>query len=116
MKRYSLLLPLLLFVSLTTEKLLKRSSLERMWTPVKLNYGKTHPYGFGWALGQVRGHRLVEHGGSWQGFKAHISRYLDEKLTVVVFANQARANPAKLAHGIAALFNPELAPPPAPTK
>jgi CubicO group peptidase (beta-lactamase class C family) len=92
------------------EKLLKRSSLQEMWTPVKLNDGKTHGYGFGWALGEVRGHRVVEHGGAWQGFKAQISRYVDDKLTIVVFANQARANPAKIAHGVAALFNPELAP------
>ncbi|HEY2963968.1 MAG TPA: serine hydrolase domain-containing protein [Pyrinomonadaceae bacterium] len=97
--------------ALYSEKLLKRSSLEQMWTPVKLNDGKTHPYGFGWALGEVHGHRIIEHGGSWQGFKSQISRYVDDKLTVVVFANQARANPAKLAHGVAALFNPQLAPP-----
>jgi CubicO group peptidase (beta-lactamase class C family) len=97
------------------EKLLKRSSLEAMWTAVKLNDGKTHPYGFGWALGQVRGRRLVEHGGAWQGFKSQISRYLDDKLTVVVFANQLGANPAKIAHGVAAILNPELAPP-APSK
>jgi CubicO group peptidase (beta-lactamase class C family) len=94
------------------EKLLKRSSLETMWTPVKLNDGKPHGYGFGWALNIVRGHRLVEHGGAWQGFKSQISRYIDDKLTVVVFANQIRANPAKIAHGVAALFNAELAPPP----
>ncbi|MEN3327489.1 MAG: hypothetical protein V7638_2296 [Acidobacteriota bacterium] len=90
------------------DKLLKRSSLEQMWTAVKLNDGKTYPYGFGWALGEVRGRRLVEHGGAWQGFKSQISRYVDDKLTVVVFANQARANPAKIAHGVAAIFNPEL--------
>jgi CubicO group peptidase (beta-lactamase class C family) len=94
--------------ALYTEKLLKRSSLEQMWTPVKLNDGKTYPYGFGWGLGEVRGHRIIEHGGSWQGFKSQISRYVDDKLTVVVFANQARANPAKLAHGVAAIYNPEL--------
>lgn len=97
--------------ALYSEKLLKRASLETMWTPVTLNNGKTHPYGFGWALAEVRGHHIVEHGGSWQGFKSHISRYVDDKLTVVVFANHARANPAKIAHGVAALFNPELAPP-----
>ena len=102
--------------ALYTEKLLKRASLEEMWTPVKLSDGKTHPYGFGWALNVVRNHRLIEHGGSWQGFKSHIARYPDDKLTVVVFANQARANPAKLAHGVAALYNPELAPPPAPSR
>ena len=95
--------------ALYTEKLLKRSTLEQMWTPVKLNSGKTHPYGFGWALGEVGGHRVIEHGGSWQGFKAQINRYVDDKLTVIVFANQARANQAKLARGVAAIINPDLA-------
>ena len=96
--------------ALYTEKLLKRSSLEQMWTPVKLNDGKTYPYGFGWAVGEVRGHWIVEHGGAWQGFKSYIARYLDDKLTIVLFANQARTNPGKLVHDVAALFNPELAP------
>ena len=94
--------------ALYSDKLLKRTTLEQMWTPVKLNNGKTHPYGFGWALGELRGHRIIEHGGSWQGFKAQITRYVDDKLTVIVFANQARANQAKLAHGVAAIINPEL--------
>ena len=95
--------------ALYTEKLLKKSSLEQMWTPVKLNDGKTHPYGFGWALGEVSGRRLIEHGGAWQGFKAHISRYADDKMTVILFANQIRANQTKLAHGVAAIFNPNFA-------
>jgi CubicO group peptidase (beta-lactamase class C family) len=95
--------------ALYTEKLLKRATLEQMWTPVKLNDGHNQPYGFGWALGDVRGHRIVEHGGSWQGFKSHIARYVNDKLTIVVFANQARANPAKFTHGVAAIINPELA-------
>ena len=97
--------------ALYTEKLLKKSSLEQMWTPVKLNNGKTFPYGFGWALGEIRGHKIVEHGGAWQGFKSQISRYPDDRLTVILFANQARTNQAKITHGVAALFNPELAPP-----
>lgn len=101
--------------ALYTEKLLKRSSLEQMWTPVKLNDGKTYPYGFGWAVADVNGNRLIEHGGSWQGFKSQISRYVDDKLTVVVFANAAQANPAKIAHAVAALFNPALAPRPKAT-
>ena len=98
------------------EKLLKRASLEEMWRPVKLNNGKTSPYGFGWSLGEVRGHRIVEHGGAWQGFKAQISRYVDDKLTVVVLANLIQTNQAKLAHGVAAIYNPELAQPPVEDK
>jgi CubicO group peptidase (beta-lactamase class C family) len=97
--------------ALYTEKLLKRSSLQQMWTPVKLNSGKTQDYGFGWGFGEVNGHHIIEHGGAWQGFKSHIARYVDEKLTVVVFANLAQANPGKIAHGVAAIYNPELAPP-----
>ena len=96
--------------ALYTEKLLKKSSLAEMWTPVKLNDGKTYPYGFGWGLGEVRGHRIIEHGGAWQGFKSQISRYVDDKLTVVVFANLSQANPARIAHGVAAIYNPESAP------
>jgi CubicO group peptidase (beta-lactamase class C family) len=94
--------------ALSTDKLLKRTSLERMWTPVKLNNGETHDYGFGWSLTNVRGHRVVEHGGSWQGFKAHISRYPEDGLTVIVFANLAQARVENITHAVAAIYKPEL--------
>jgi hypothetical protein len=68
------------------------------------------PYGFGWALGDVRGHKVIEHGGAWQGFTSHIARYVDEKLTIVVLTNRAGANPGNLAHGIERLYNSEVAP------
>lgn len=97
--------------ALYTEKLLKKSSLEQMWTPVKLNNGNTHPYGFGWALREVRGHRIVEHGGAWQGFKSHIARFVTDRLTFVVFANSARANQGLIANGVAAIYLPEVAEP-----
>jgi len=97
--------------ALYTEKLLKRSSLDLMWTPVKLNDGTTRPYGFGWRLGEIRGHKIIEHGGSWQGFMTAIARYVDDRLTVVVLTNCACAKPEDIAHGVAGLFNPELAPP-----
>ncbi len=84
------------------EKLLKKASLEEMWTPVKLNDGKTYPYGFGWALGEVNKQRVIEHGGAWQGFMSFIARFPDKKLTVIVFVNRSQINPKKLAHGIAA--------------
>ena len=95
--------------ALCTGKLLKKASLEEMWTPVKLNNGKTHGYGFGWSLRKIRGHRIIEHDGAWQGFESYIARYPDEKLTIVVFANLARSHLGKIAHDIAALYNLELA-------
>jgi CubicO group peptidase (beta-lactamase class C family) len=96
--------------ALYTQKLLKQSSLDMMWTPVKLNDGKTRQYGFGWAFGETHGHRIIEHGGAWQGFTTHIARYVDDKLTIVVLTNLAGANPTKIAHGIAGLYNVELTP------
>jgi CubicO group peptidase (beta-lactamase class C family) len=95
--------------ALYTEKLLKQSRLNEMWTPVKFASGQTEPYGFGWSLAEVNGHRVIEHGGAWQGFTAHISRYVDDRLTVIVLANLARAGTSEIANGIAALENPGLA-------
>ncbi len=92
--------------ALYTEKLLKRSSLEQMWTVVKLNNGQPNSgnYGFGWDVTTSHGHRVIGHGGSWQGFKTHISRYVDDKLTVVVLANLAEADPGKIAEHVAELY------------
>lgn len=94
--------------ALYTEKLLKKSSFDQMWTPVKLNSGKTQNYGFGWAFADANGHKLVEHGGAWQGFTTYIARYVDDKLTVIVLTNRAGANPGRIAHGIAGLYHPAL--------
>jgi CubicO group peptidase (beta-lactamase class C family) len=95
--------------ALYTEKLLKQSHLNEMWTPVKLANGRTEPYGFGWFLHNANGHRVIEHSGAWQGFHAHISRYIDDKLTVIVLANLARAGTNEIANGIAAIEIPALA-------
>jgi hypothetical protein len=81
-----------------------------MWTPVILNDGKQHPYGFGWAVKTQNGVKLVEHGGAWQGFATHIARYLDERLTIVVLCNLAGSDPGYMAHRIAGIYNPDFAP------
>jgi len=102
---------------LYTEKLIKRTSLDQMWTPVKLNDGKTYPYGFGWRVAEMNGHRLIEHGGSWQGFTTGISRYVDDKLTVVALTNldSRHSRPDDIIHGVAGIYIPALTPP-APAK
>lgn len=92
------------------ERLLKRASLEEMWTPVTLNNGQPRDYGFGWRVGRVRTHRLIEHGGAWQGFTSFIARYVDQRLTVIVFTNLAGAQPGRIAHQVAGLYEPELLP------
>lgn len=95
--------------ALYTEKLLKKTSLDQMWTPVKLNNGSSYPYGFGWGFAKAGGHRLIEHGGSWQGFRSQICRYVDDRLTVVVLANSAEADPSFVAHYVAGVYLPAVA-------
>jgi CubicO group peptidase (beta-lactamase class C family) len=92
--------------ALYTEKLLKRSSLDQMWTPTKLKNGQANKdgYGFGWFIGERHGHRLISHDGAWQGFKSAIARYVDDQLTVVVLANLAEAKPGEIAEHVAEMY------------
>ena len=92
--------------ALYTEKLLKRSSLEEMWTPVKLSNGQANSdhYGFAWVIEHKTGHLVIDHSGSWQGFKSNIARYVDDKLTVVVLANLAEAQPGHISEHVAGLY------------
>jgi CubicO group peptidase (beta-lactamase class C family) len=97
--------------ALYTEKLLKRASLEQMWTPAQLNNGTTFPYGFGWLLGDQRGHKNIEHSGGWQGFSTYIGRYVDDRLTVVALSNLGGIDVTGIARAVAGLYQPALLPP-----
>src|SRR4029077_10795997 len=98
--------------ALYTEKLLKRPSLDQMWTPVKLNDGKPNSdhYGFAWFINDAGGHRVLEHGGAWQRLTASISRCVDDKLTVVVLPNLEGGGPSSIAHHVAGLYLPGVMP------
>jgi CubicO group peptidase (beta-lactamase class C family) len=92
--------------ALYTDKLLKRSSLDQMWTVTPLKNGKPNSghYGFGWFIENQRGHKLIEHGGAWQGFETQISRYVDDGLTIIVLTNLEGADPGHVAQGIANIY------------
>jgi hypothetical protein len=70
---------------------LKPGSWEDVNTPVRLNSGKTFPYGFGWDIEERAGEKVRRHGGAWQGFTSEIARFVGSDLTVVVLANLAEA-------------------------
>jgi len=96
--------------ALRTGKLLSPSSFDQMYAPVRLNDGKTSPYGFGWEVAQAGGHRLLEHAGAWQGFTTFIARYDEDALTVIVLTNldSEHSNPGKIAHYVAGIYVPSL--------
>jgi CubicO group peptidase (beta-lactamase class C family) len=91
------------------ERLLKKTSLQQMWTPVRLNDNTTYDYGFGWGFARINGHRIIEHGGAWQGFTSYVGRYVDDKVTVIVLDNLTGGNAGKIGRHVASIYNPELA-------
>ena len=92
--------------ALYTENLLKRSSLDEMWTVAKLKNGQPNKghYGFGWFIDERKGHRCIHHDGSWQGFETAIDRYVDDRLTVIALTNLAGAQPGKVTQHVAEMY------------
>jgi CubicO group peptidase (beta-lactamase class C family) len=92
--------------ALYTEKVLKESSRREMWTVAPLSDGTPNrgPYGFAWFVESRNGHRLVGHGGRWQGFSTHIARYLDDGLTISILTNQGNCDPQLIADKVAAIY------------
>jgi CubicO group peptidase (beta-lactamase class C family) len=95
--------------ALYTDIPLKQSSLSQIWAPTILSAGKRKSYGFGWHTDTIHSRRVVFHSGAWQGFKSSIIRFLDDKLTIIFFANSWETNDVKLTRGLASIFYPEFA-------
>ena len=92
--------------ALYTEKLLKKSSLDQMWTVAKLKDGKPNKgnYGFGWFIEQRNRHRDIHHDGSWQGFETAIDRYVDDQLTVIALTNLSDSKPGEITKHVAEMY------------
>lgn len=97
--------------AITNEKILNHDDLQSMFTPVTLNNGNFYPYGFGWFLNPVNGHKSIQHSGSWQGFNNFIAKFPDDKLTVVVLTNLNPSNPGLIGRDVAAFYISELSRP-----
>ena len=92
-----------------TRALLKPSSWDLILSAVRLNSGKTYPYGFGWGIAERNGQPMHAHGGSWQGFRTYLTRFLGDDITIIVLSNLGPSSPNRIADSIAILMNPKLA-------
>ncbi len=92
--------------ALYTDRLLKKSTLQQMWTPVRLNDGMLWRYGFGWDVGRINDHLIVSHEGNTPGFSSSIYRAVDDKLTVIILDNRFCSDDAAvwLAQKIARIY------------
>lgn len=83
--------------ALLTEKLLKAKSKDEMYTPVKGNYA------YGWSVGTRGTRKSIGHGGGIFGFATQISRFPDDRVTVVVLSNVQGAGVGAVANNLSAI-------------
>jgi len=101
---------------LYTEQLVSRDLLQLMFTP-QANIPTTGlSYGYGWVIGEMNNHQAVSHGGGLEGFAtairgytsnsgngfkdnrdlvgfaAEITRYIDDKVTIIILSNRDTTN------------------------
>lgn len=83
--------------SLTTDKLIGRPALERMFTAFLNNYG------YGWEVTSQFGRKRLSHGGGIEGYSANFSRYPDDDVCIIVLSNYDFAPTAEIRDNLAAI-------------
>lgn len=99
--------------ALTKGAIVKKHSMEEMWTPGKLGDGSTltavaGSYGLGWFLETFNGHHIVQHGGSTG---TAYFKLPDNGLTIIVLTNLEQLSGGDalgLARTIAKVYVPDL--------
>ena len=91
---------------LYTNDILNEASRRQMSTPVTLNNGQTHGYGFGWHVSTMGGRKAVYHGGGLPGFVSHFVRFPDDGLSIIVLTNIDDVDMPSVVEGIARLYLP----------
>jgi CubicO group peptidase (beta-lactamase class C family) len=69
-----------------------------------LTGGKPITYALGLVVDKFRGVRQVAHGGAWAGFRAHLARFPEEKLSLISLCNIANSNPGQLNQRVAGVL------------
>lgn len=78
--------------------------IAQMHTTRMLTDGKPNTYALGLGVDSFRGVRRVSHGGAWAGYRAHIIRYPDEKLSLISLCNLSNSNPGELNQRVSVLL------------
>jgi len=91
--------------ALREEKIiLKKENWEKLWQPfVKMSdkaESKSY-YGFGWIIDEHKGHKVVKHDGSNQGFRASYIRFVNDGLSIVILTNTTEAVPQSIGLALA---------------
>jgi CubicO group peptidase (beta-lactamase class C family) len=78
--------------------------LHLMQTRGVLATGDTLDYALGLVIGTYKGLRTVSHGGSMMGFRTHLLRFPNQRLSVICLCNLANIDPGALARQVADVY------------
>jgi CubicO group peptidase (beta-lactamase class C family) len=81
-----------------------RALIEQLQAPGTLGDGKGLTYAWGLQVGQYRGTRIVEHGGSLGGYRAHLTRFPDHHFSVAALCNLGSIGPGSLVRRVADIY------------
>jgi CubicO group peptidase (beta-lactamase class C family) len=73
-------------------------------TPGRFTDGRAHDYAFGLYVRPYRGVPEVSHSGSTAGYRAFLTRYPEQHVSVAVLCNAADASATQYAHAVAAAY------------
>lgn len=83
--------------SLRENKIISKDLTEKAWTSFILSNGLKANYGYGFAVGEYKGNRIVSHGGAISGFLSDEAFIPEKDIYIVVLSNQASAkNPSEV--------------------
>lgn len=68
-------------------KLVSPSTMQEAFKPTVLKNKRLANYGFGWRLKMENNKPVVYHNGLWNGFTSTLTRYVDDKITVIITSN-----------------------------
>ncbi len=89
--------------ALYTTKLVSRRTLAQAYTPATATDKPGRSYGFGWYLGEYRGVKEIWHSGETRGFRTRLTRFPEQRLTIIILANRSDAVLEPFPHQIADL-------------
>ncbi len=78
--------------------------INKMNTLAVLNNGKTFGGALGQFVGQYKGLNEIQHGGADAGYRSYLTRFPDEKFSVIVLSNAAEFNSGGMAHQIVDIY------------
>lgn len=82
--------------------------MQMLHTVGVLNNGTKLDYAFGLVLRDYKGLKNVGHNGAWAGFRAAISRFPEQKLSVICLANLGSIDPTDLSSKVADIYLADL--------